>query len=91
MSKKEKQIEKAAKYAALITGKINELFDAENGILDLNEVLNDENCTIFFHALANMVPTRFYGRFVDDNITNIDFNHIANKLCFQYSIKKSEE
>ena len=61
--------------------------DSDNYI-SLNEMKESETLTEFFHALANCVPTFFYTQLVDDEVNLLDFNHIANKLCFQFLNKK---
>lgn len=60
--------------------------DNEN-FVDLKEI----DLTDFIHALANIMPTYVYCKLTGDNsVNNLEFNHIANKLCFQYSQKKHE-
>jgi hypothetical protein len=66
------------------------LFDEENekGIKE-EDFMDKENLTIFFHALANVAPTMLYNRIVQDDKNYLEFNHLANDLCFQYM--ESEE
>jgi len=68
-------------YAALITEKIIELIDEEIGIEQLED---SENVTQLFHALANVAPNHLYNKLTGDNVNNLEFNHLANKLCFQF-------
>jgi len=79
-------IPKEHQYASLISAKILELFDSEKEGAIPDEDFNDnQNVTHFMHALANLVPTYMYFQITGDHKTGIDFNHLANKLVFQYS------
>lgn len=78
----DQEIQKSAQYAAIITAKLGELFQEEE--ISMEELNEDDNATLFFHALANMVPTAFYNEFTGQGINHLNFNHIANQLCFQY-------
>ncbi len=85
------QDEKYFQYAAVITGKIAELFDEDSESsykIDINELKDSKNLTQFIHALANLAPNSFYNKMTNDTKNNLEFNHIANHLCFQYSKKE---
>ena len=71
--------------AALQEGCFDE--DSDNHI-SFSEMKESETLPEFFHVLANCVPTFFYTQLVDDEVNLLDFNHIANKLCFQFLNKK---
>lgn len=89
MSKKEKT-EKYLEYAVKIQGAIAEMFNEESETdykISLDELNQDDNLTHFFHALANIVPCNMYGRMTNNEVNTLDFNHIANQLCFQFSKK----
>ncbi|MBS9773836.1 MAG: hypothetical protein KGV59_01585 [Tenacibaculum sp.] len=79
-------------YALKITEVLQLLFDEESEYaIDKTELIEGENnLTDFFHALANVAPTNVYNKLVNDDKNQLEFNHIANQLCFQYS-KKSDE
>lgn len=78
-------------YAQLISMKIQEIFDEESDIhIDQKELLNDDNLTDFIHALANVSPTFIFNHITGDKKNQIEFNHIANQLCFQYSNRNSD-
>lgn len=80
--------EKAFEYGALIVEAIQEMIE-ENG---LNDQLNEgKNLTHFIHAAANLAPNIIYQYFTGHNANNLEFNHIANSLCFQYSSREGEE
>lgn len=81
------------KYAMILKAKIAELFDENNESdlhIDVKEFEKDDNVTHFIHALANVMPCSIYNKLTGDKKNMLDFNHIANHLCFQYS-KKSEK
>ena len=80
-----KQNEKWAQYAAQITAAIAEMFEeGSDNHIDQQELMEDDNLTQFFHALANAAPTMLYCKITGDDKTNLEFNYIANTLCFQF-------
>ena len=80
------QTKKHFQYAAMLGGKIAELFDEESEFhIDKDELLEGDNLAHFFHALANLMPTFFFNELTGDSKNNLEFNHIANQLVFQYS------
>lgn len=76
MTKEDK--EKLVEYAALISEAIQEKLDENE--TDFQSV----DWTLFIHALANLVPGSMYNSLTGDNKNTLEFNHLANKLCFQY-------
>ena len=83
-----KQQEKYLQYAALITEKLGEIFDEEesNGLyINPAELDEGDNLTHFIHALANTVPNHVYNKITGENKNNLEFNHIANMLVFQFA------
>ncbi|CAL2056057.1 hypothetical protein [Tenacibaculum sp. 190524A05c] len=78
---------KYAYYAAILTDKVGELFDEDHDdCLDKEEL--SENLTDFFHALSSVMPCHLYNRFLNEQTNHLEFNHIANRLCFQFSTKE---
>ena len=79
--------EKENYYASLIIGKIVELFDEdeEDHSISLRELSEGGNATHFIHALANLAPNFIYQKVTGDDKNMLEFNHMANHLCFQYS------
>lgn len=77
------KIDKKTEYSVLIIGKIGELFEENESLME--EFEDDDNITSFIHALANMTPTHVYNELTGHKTNMIDFNHIANKLVFQNS------
>ena len=59
--------------------------DNENYI-DINQI----DLTDFFHALANVLPTYVFNKHTGDNKNQLEFNHVANQLCFQYYAKQDK-
>ena len=83
------QTEKQLQYAAMLSGKIAEIFDEESEYhIDQKELQEGDNLTHFFHALANIMPNHLYNKITGDVKNNLEFNHIANQLVFQYSKKQ---
>jgi hypothetical protein len=84
-------MEQTSRYALILIGKIQELFDENSESdfhIDQEELQEGENLTHFFHALANMMPNHIYNNVTGDYKNNLEFNHIANQLVFQYLINK---
>ena len=83
------KIEKHIEYAAVILIKLEELFQDDNdSSFDRNELMENDNATEFIHALANLVPNKIYNKLTGDKKNNLEFNHLANHLCFQYHKKE---
>lgn len=84
--------EKAAQYAIALLSAIQTCFDddSENPI-NVKELMKDNNLTHFMHALSNLAPAMVYEKFTGQDVDSLEFNHIANKLCFQYSKSVDEE
>ena len=85
------QTEKHLQYAAMLSEKIAELFDEDSESdfhIDQQELQEGDNLTHFFHALANIMPTHLFNNITGDDKNNLEFNHIANQLVFQYSKKQ---
>jgi len=89
MKKEEKDVEYASKIMEALSELLAEDSDSEFKI-DLDEFKDDDNLTAFFHALANLVPSYFYGKFTGEKLQSLDFNYIANKLCVKYAIEESK-
>ena len=69
----------------LLSGIVDIIQDEDNeNFIDLKEVDLNE----FFHALANLTPCIIYEKITGDQKDLLEFNHIANNLCFQYMSKK---
>lgn len=81
----EKYLQYSTKLQSHIAGIFRE--DCEWQI-NLDELSEEANATAFFHALANIVPTRFYSEMVDADTDILRFNHIANHLIFQLAEKE---
>lgn len=80
-----KKEEKYIQYAKLLTSHIVEIFneDCENHISN-EELDEDDNLTHFIHALSTTMPNFFYNGFINGDLDSLEFNHVANKLIFQF-------
>ncbi|WP_159799257.1 hypothetical protein [Flavobacterium sp. MK4S-17] len=83
---------KQEEYTLKILGQLQELFeeDCENYI-SMAELENNANAADFFHALANLAPAVVYTKLTKKEAGSLDFNHIANRLCFQNAKVKPAE
>ena len=77
--------EKYLEYAAMITSSISDMFEEGSDYhIDQEELAEGDNLTHFLHALANVVPTHIFNDITGDKKNQLEFNHTANHLCFQY-------
>lgn len=71
--------------AKLLLGVSEMIQDEDNeNFINLKEV----DLTDFIHALSNVMPCYVYEKLTGQDKNQLEFNHIANQLCFQYMIKK---
>lgn len=80
--------EKWAIYAQQITGALSELLNEDSEhYIDLESIQEEDGVTEFVHALLNVAPSYFSNELFGTPSNILESNHIANKLCFQYSTK----
>lgn len=80
---------KEVEYAAKLVHAIQQVFNTENEKhIDTAELNEGDNSTHFIHALANLAPALIYDNMTGGKSTLLEFNHVANQLCFQYANKK---
>jgi hypothetical protein len=85
-----KNRKKEVDYAYKISSKILELFeDEDNYFVDIES--EDFDMTAFTHAMATIAPNLIFTKLTRSEQNNLEFNHIANQLCFQYSNIESNE
>lgn len=80
--------DKAFMYAAIIQGAIGEMLDEESESdykISLSELEDNDNATAFLHALTNLVPCNLYKQLTGDETDILGFNHIANRLVYQFT------
>lgn len=78
-------MKQSLEFSAKLYSQIIEVFEEDSSnYIDLKELKKSEDgLTDFFHALANMIPTVLYNRLTGSDVNHLEFNHIANRLCFQ--------
>lgn len=76
---------KQLEYASKVLGVIQSIFEEDSEFhLNKEELLDSDNLTDFIHVIANVVPCRIFNNFTGEENNHLEFNHIANSLCFQY-------
>lgn len=77
---------KQDEYAIKIMAQLQGMFDenCENHI-DINDLAEGDNATHFTHALATIAPAMIIGKLMNQDFDALGFNHMANRLCAQYS------
>jgi len=84
MTHQEKQ-DQIFQYAVKLYGAIAQVFEEDNDFHIPQEDLNDDQkFTMFMHALATVVPNRIFNELTNSGLNNMEFNHAANSLVFQY-------
>lgn len=84
-----KRDQKVLQYQMKIMEGLQHVLEEDDGDL-FEEIQQDDNLTLFIHALGNYVPAVFYNKMTGENLTILQFNHVANQLCFQFMIKKED-
>lgn len=75
---------KQQEYTVKILEQLQQLFETEcENNIDIKELEDNSNAADFFHALANLAPAVVYNKLTKSNAGTLDFNQIANRLCFQ--------
>jgi hypothetical protein len=81
-------MKKEDEYAVKLIQAVKSVFDEESeNYIDPEEFEDSDNTTAFMHALANMMPCQMYRGLTADKVNILEFNHIANKLAFQFTKK----
>ncbi len=80
-------------YANLITEQIRDMLFNENcpNYINPEELANSDNFCAFIHAFANLAPCHLYNHALGEEKDVLEFNHIANKLCFDFESYEVEE
>ena len=78
--------QKTLEYAGILLNKLQEAFS--EGELDLNELDEGDNLNSLFHALATVMPCTVFNQLTGNEYDYLEFNHLANRLTFQYQRKK---
>lgn len=74
---------KQQEYTLKILSRLQTLFEGSEDGIAITELEDNGNASDFFHALANLAPAVVYNKLTQREIGTLDFNHIANRLCFQ--------
>lgn len=84
MANKEDQA-KIKEYAILITEAITDKLEGDQ--VDFRSI----DWTAFIYALSTVAPATMYNKLMGEEKNFLEFNHIANQLCFQYGMKDDKE
>ncbi|AXG73961.1 hypothetical protein DVK85_06760 [Flavobacterium arcticum] len=75
---------KQQEYTVKILEQLQQLFETEcENHIDIKELEDNSNAADFFHALGNLAPAVVYNKLTKNSAGTLDFNQIANRLCFQ--------
>lgn len=85
MKKQTQKEDKYIHYASLISAQIASMFKEDcEYYISIDELAEDDNATQFIHALATLAPANLYCKLTHQDLTGLEFNHVANVLCFQF-------
>ncbi len=76
-------------YASQIKQQVNEILDENeesSNSIDLAQLQENNNVAHFLHAFT-VVGALYYKQLTGKEIDYLEFNHIANRLCFQFTEK----
>lgn len=83
---------KSEEYAQKLTAHLGEIFHPANpNQINMKELAHSDNYTAFVHALATMVPLHFHNILAKADLTQLDFNHLANGLIFNEAKARAVE
>ena len=76
-------------YTLKILDQLQQLFEESNeNRINIADLEDSQSAGDFFHALANLAPTVVFSKLTQKEIGTLDFNHIANRLCFENAYMK---
>ena len=81
-----KEQEKEMIYTYLVYRQIIEMLRDEecSNYVDIAELQDTKNMTAFIHALSS-AACQVYNKLTGNEVNFLEFNHIANQLCFQFA------
>ncbi|MEL3904433.1 MAG: hypothetical protein P1P63_04910 [Treponemataceae bacterium] len=84
--------ERYPEFAAVMIDRLATIFDkdSEDFSYDLEQLSNDGELTEFFFALACVVPAILFNNITEQDKDYLQFNHLANQLCFQFTKPKAK-
>ena len=83
--------ERYPEFAAVMIDRLATVFDkdSEDFSYDLKQLSEDGELTEFFFALACVVPAMLFNNITGEDKNYLQFNHLANQLCFQFTKPKT--
>lgn len=78
-------MEKQTEFAGKIIVALEQVLKDEESECYIGLDAIEKNANEFFHALSTMAPNYVYCKLTGENLSSLDFNHLANELCFQFS------
>ncbi|MDR3132538.1 MAG: hypothetical protein LBU42_00745 [Prevotellaceae bacterium] len=89
---KEKDVKQTQQYTMCILSQLTSVFDDDEcgNYIPLSEMGEGANLKCFIHALT-CASAILFNRLTGDNKNFLEFNHVANSLCFEFGIKNDNE
>ena len=79
------KIPKYIQFASQITAVLADAMENEDNPNYME--IKEKDLTEFIHALSTVAPNMIFNNITGQNLNNLEFNHVANKLCFQFMKK----
>ena len=87
------KLDQQYQYAATILAAVDDMFHNKECqyYLDLEDMMSDgEKVKAFLHALSTIVPNTIWNKITGQEKNNLEYNHLANSLCFEFSKREKE-
>lgn len=80
-----KKTEKHLEYSSKLVGHFALIFDEKSDYyINPADFQDEKSLTAFVHSLANVFPNHIFNKLTGNDINTLEFNHMANQLCFQF-------
>jgi hypothetical protein len=80
-------LEQCDLFAIKLIGAIGDVLSNEDNEFYIDPEEMEKHATDFCHALMNIMPSHIVAELSGDSKNLLESNHLANRLCFQYSKK----
>lgn len=58
--------------------------DNEGFGIELEDLADPAKVKMLLHVISTVYPNHLYNRLTEDDINNLEYNQLANRLCFEF-------
>lgn len=81
-----KNQKKINEYTLKVTQALSQIFEDDSKFsIDKEEFNDDANATALIYVISSLAPAYIYTEITGDKVDILAFNHIANRLIFQFA------